>query len=449
VIARQRIDFERMTLLVGLHGAGKTYLLNVLNELLPGWQVSSSTPPAGYDFRDEFVGSFEMRLGSNGASSDVRLPLPRIEQVPQYAAPVADLDVTMVSGFSAVSELAMAAQEYPLRHEGSATFSALDAAGTEAMGRILGHRYTDIQVADYDYDRMFFPLIKGLRDDVPFTTWTLSGGEFWVVYLLWILRGASDKEVVLIDEPESYLAAPAHLPLAEEVARLAEKTQCQVVMATHSSSIIASMPPTMLRLVSSAPEGTRADRVSSGEAVLRALGRGPLPVTTIVYVEDALAGRIVREALIRFSGSEHGRFDVIASGGASEALGAARVTRRSPRLAACAVLDGDERTKGRPPGTLFLPGEGTPEHEMLLAVENAADEFARIIGAAPAEVRTSVQAAQSIDHQRAFARMAGVLGLDEERLLTKLIDWWLTTVGVRSEAEFLAAELARTAPSRH
>ncbi len=62
VLAPGRVDLKRFTVVTGLHGAGKSYLLAVIREALPRWQSGWALPPVSRWDATDFVGSYSLTV---------------------------------------------------------------------------------------------------------------------------------------------------------------------------------------------------------------------------------------------------------------------------------------------------------------------------------------------------------------------------------------------------
>ena len=68
--------------------------------------------------------------------------------------------------------------------------------------------------------------------------WAGDGIQIWV-QLLWHLSRASGSTTILLDEPEVYL----HPDLQRRLVRLLDTLSAQIILASHSSDVIAEAPP--------------------------------------------------------------------------------------------------------------------------------------------------------------------------------------------------------------
>ncbi len=354
-----------------------------------------------------------------------------MKHVRQYSRALRNLTVTEVSSDVVMGSLITAAQDYyfeaseardVMRAHGS---QALGKRDLEALGRITGHRYEELAIAIADAQGERLALFHGRRDGRDFTTFTMSRGEYSAAYTLWLLRQAEANEVVLIDEPETFLAGPAHVPLIEEIGRLAASNACQVIVATHSTQIIEHVPAEALRLVLATGGGAIVTEDVDAPTILRTLKRPSSGVTAVVFVEDELAARLVRAIIDRFAAHVRSSVDVVEAGGEAAAKAAARTLGNSRRLRATVVLDADMRRASPDAAEYYLPGAAAPEVELLRMLQEQPDQLATMLDVRTSGVAMACAAAALGDHHRAFGNIASAVGVSEERLLDAAISIWL------------------------
>ena len=107
----------------------------------------------------------------------------------------------------------------------------------------------------------------GLSEGVPLR---LSGtGVQQLLSLATALVLASGRQLVLIDEPQAYLHPHAERALARLIA---QHSQHQYILATHSSSLLAAAPLSATRLLTLGEDGTQCVTVDRADTVLTELG---------------------------------------------------------------------------------------------------------------------------------------------------------------------------------
>ncbi|AYY13852.1 ATP-binding protein [Actinobacteria bacterium YIM 96077] len=315
-------------------------------------------------------------------------------------------------------------------------------AGVDALNRILGHRYEWVEEGEVRVEcDETIPYVRSAREGEVIDIWQMSTAERWVHCVLWCLRHAGPSDVVLIDEPESFLATPGHAALIDEIARITRAVGCQTVVATHSWAMISRIAPECLRLITRGASGGKITNVTSAERVLSALSLEPDHVRALIYVEDDMAARMLEAIIRRFIAHSANQFDGVSSGGSDEAARAFRVTRRSHRLSSVCVLDGDLRTNNEYEDCLFLPG-GPPEEELVLALAEDPERAAELLETDPQTLLVAIDKSRFVVHQRVFDVIKTSLGCrDLGSVIDRCIDVWLENDRVAEEARVLASVL--------
>lgn len=441
VLAPGSVEFGRVTALTGVHGAGKSYLLAAVVAGLPGWKVNLNLPIESSGNVAEFRGHYLITLNREGEASEVEFTRPLgWEDRQKYDADLEPLVATLLTPFAALSELAYFSQNWmPQRPLVPTDVVQLSRTRVEALRAITGRAYDAVQYGVYETSDQHFPYFRIVLQDDERGVWTMSASEFWVHYVLWHLATATEEEIVLIDEPETFLAQPGHQAFLDEIARLALERGCQVILATHAESMIRRMPPSVVRLVSSTAGGAAVTGITSAEPLLRALGRIRNSVETIVFVEDQLGAQVLRHVVLRYAPGSIDTLDIVDSGGKDEVKTGVRLLKRSGRLGVLGILDGDQRRDhDGDPSLLYLPGDRAPEQHLLKALaDNVADSACRV-GVSESDLRAALDAARFVPHQRVFDVISGTLGsTTSAHVIAAALAVWLEQEEPAAEARWL------------
>ncbi|MDJ0392279.1 hypothetical protein QMK17_02895 [Rhodococcus sp. G-MC3] len=347
----------------------------------------------------------------------------------------------------ALSELSFATDNFRSK---LVDFTDITRGGLNAVRDITGHEYQSLEYGRIDGPDGYAPFFRGIRQSHEVDMFSMSASEFWVHFVLAHLRIADKDAVVLIDEPESFLAQPGHRAFIDEIARLTLAAGCQTIIATHSDTMVRRIPSSLLLQVTQSSNGAIVSEVAGTGALLRALGRERVPVCALVFVEDALASTVVRAMMNLLAPDDVDKFDVIDSGGKDIAVRGAGLFKNSQRLRAMAVLDGDQRGKYTTECVLFLPGAGVPEIDLLDSLRSAESIAAERLHVSVSDLRIGLEVAGRASHQLVFEVMGEVLaGSSAEKVRDLAIELWLQQSEVAVHARTLIGELlAGAAPAR-
>lgn len=173
-----------------------------------------------------------------------------------------------------------------------------------------------------------------------------GSGEFAVTILVNQIVNAPTASLILLDEPEVSLHPAAQFKLMSFLNKICLKNKHQIVISTHSSSIVSQLPKEAIKLFnlnSNSGKVSIVENVSPEEAFFTLGDR--LSKKTI-FVEDKLAKKFVEKALKSGGPALANTFDVIyCPAGASTLLGNMIVSLFLSRVDnAVFLLDGDQKT---------------------------------------------------------------------------------------------------------
>ncbi|APX03229.1 hypothetical protein [Arthrobacter sp. QXT-31] len=444
VLAQGSVKFGRLTALTGVHGAGKSYLLSAVAEGLPGWQTKTNLPIETTGHEAEFSGDYALALRTGSPADLVNFSRPiHWRHRRDYDASLQPLVATRLTPFTALSDLSYFSQNWmPTRPSEPLEVADLKRSQVDALQAITGHTYESVAYGHFEENDQYFPYFRVMRSSHETEVWTMSASEFWVHYVIWHLRSADENEVVLIDEPETFLAQPGHRGFVDEIARLALETGCQVILATHSEVMIRRLPAEVVRQVSGTASGAVISEVAHTEALLRTLGRARAPLSLLVFVEDDMARKIVHFFLGCYAPDRAAQVDVIDSGGKDEVVRGVNIAGRSRQLRTVGVLDGDQRDRYADEKLLFLPGVMAPELLLLEVLRCRDHDAAAGLGATTPDLHIAIDAARFVPHQRVFEVMSEVLvSSTPDDLVRVALSMWLEDGSTAAAARRLVEQM--------
>jgi ABC-type cobalamin/Fe3+-siderophores transport system ATPase subunit len=450
VLAPGSATFGPLTALAGVHGSGKSYMLSTLAAALPGWQTRTNLPIETDGHIAELRGEYRLRLRQGTVPEEIESSPPIDWRArAEVDAALKPLMRTMLTPYRALSELAFASQEHsPQRQEDPVDLVALTRRELDAIHEITGYDYQSLQYGWIEIGDASLPFVEGTRDSRDVNIWSMSSAEFWVHFVLHHLRTADENEVVLIDEPETFLAQPGHRSFIDEIARLTLASKCQTVIATHSESMLRRIPARLVRLVSSSPGGAVVSEVASTGALLRTLGGRVVPIRAVVFVEDDMAVQIVQAILRQYAPEQLEEFDVIDSGGKNKVVQGTEVAGRSRQLGVAGVLDGDQREEYDDADFFLLPGSIAPEAALLDALRSHEQEAAVALRSTTPDLRLALDAARFVSHQQLIRSISQSLGTCTEAEVRDVgLRLWLSEPEAAESARELAESLLAIASS--
>lgn len=180
----------------------------------------------------------------------------------------------------------------------------LSAESILAVSKILGKNFTEIHLIRHQfYSAVGFSARMTLKGRT-YSEAHAGSGEFAIVRLVDEVVEASPKSLIILDEPEVSLHPGAQRNLIRFLKKQCLANGHQIVMSTHSPTIISELPPEAVKLL-----GTRtgegevrllSDRTLPGEAFFH-LGHFTDGPGQKIVVEDELAAEIVSRAIRVFN----------------------------------------------------------------------------------------------------------------------------------------------------
>jgi len=461
VFASQTVTFSRAVALVGLHGTGKTLLLRLLEAAFGDiWQQG---PPFFRELRRlpaeaitpaTVEGTIEVTLRTpNGLISHVvdldvpgnlRADIWRNELGGSYY-------VWYVNQLLAFEDLMYMFQEYEAgglhRTVETSASRELTADELRLVRNILGRNYDRLSIETIDLIGWLVPYFSGTYQSKRIDSSTMSSGELWVHYIDWWLHDKiPEGSVALIDEPENFMAARGRRPFIDRIALGALRRKLQLIVATHSPEVLARFPLENIRLCVPDINGIQVIQPQSLVQIQDIVGMS-VAVRALAFVEDDLAKKLLNEIFAKYDVALTREVEIIPAGGAPEVVSGLRILQRANRLKIAGILDADERskTRSRDPANsdpiFFLPGNSSPEEELLSAGRREAAWIAEIMGRTVNDVSIAINSCESLDHQYRIRYLASQFGRSESAVIFILTQAWLRNSDIGMQAEKLVKDL--------
>jgi hypothetical protein len=462
VFQPQLIDIPRVLALVGVHGAGKTLLLRMIDAAFGGDGGGNLPPFFGPRMRRgeqrlvpppvEGIIEVTLRASNRVLSHTIDLALESKERLAIWQKDLGELfDARYVDPPGALFDISLVAQEYHIwtRPERISRSRNLNLRELRVLNHILGREYTGITVNAVSYDQAYeVPFITAVTRSRQFDLTAMSYGELWVQYVLnWFLQEeVNEGDLVLLDEPEAYLSARARRPFIDEVAHHALASKSQLILGTHSPEVLARFPLENILMCVPEPGGVRVIKPASFVQIRDSIGI-ETPLRALILVEDELAKQLLSGLFSRFDLALTRETEIVAVGGESEVRNGLRVLQDIDALRVLGVLDGDQRAEtslstivGKRP-ILFLPGGQAPEEELISSAIQNASWIAKILHVSPNDVIAAISTCRGLDHQYWLPTLASQLGQTQPAMVFVLLQNWLRDQSIRKTAEKLVRDI--------
>ncbi|WP_092774647.1 AAA family ATPase [Actinokineospora terrae] len=314
------------------------------------------------------------------------------------------------------------------------------------IGYILRRSYTAIRVYEvtaFSEDDTPTPYFEVDAHGHSYDLLGMGRGELMATYLLWRLRDLEPGTVVLIEEPESHLAAFSQRALIDAMVSFAADRDLTMVISSHSPGLINSLPDDNVVLLKGPPE--QGFRQGMGIPAITGFLGIPATRNAIVVVEDLVAAQVLRALLQAvapaFAAVVSIRYAHTGESGVHRVLGELRHIAPDG-FALVGILDGDQRGKTDDTNRLWhLPGTVAPEALLRGAAERwRADTATTWTPNLPGGVERLRMALENLAGQEHHDWLMG-LGKhygDTAQVISAVVDLVLDDEQHRREAEELA-----------
>ncbi len=373
----QRIQFKfPIVAVVGENGSGKSTILQAAacayqNVSGITWFPSEFFPETAWDTLSHVRLDYGYQERDRHFSGSVRKPTTR--WLGQPDRPLRRVEYIDLSRLQPVGTRVGYARIAKSRHaEASATDFVEDQVSR--LSEIMGQRYDYAKMALSDIDRnREIPVLS--KSGCGYSGFHQGSGETTIAEL--IQSDLPRYGLILIDEIESSLHPRAQRRLMRDLATKARIQECQIILTTHSPSILEELPLSARTYILETQNGREIVNGVSPQFAMTKMDDELHPECEL-YVEDIRSGIFLSEILSKHAKELFVRCAIVPYGAANlgVALGQLAHNRRFRRPTAI-FLDGDQDTSL---GCTLLPGGDAPERVVFgqLRKENWGHLWTRI-----------------------------------------------------------------------
>ncbi|MBU0767367.1 ATP-binding protein [Patescibacteria group bacterium] len=214
----------------------------------------------------------------------------------------------------------------------------------EQISEILGKNYVSGIVIEHKFFKEWGTSVIYKTDSLNYSEAFAGSGEIAVVELVHRIHKADNNTLILLDEPDVSLHPGAQERLKIFLLKKIKGKKIQVVISTHSPSLISGLPPSAIKVFSNGVNGrvrVIADR--KPEEAFFVVGHPNESLKTII-VEDGLAQNLIEAVLKDMPEEVASQFEVQYYPGGAENI-CQDVTLYSRRLPSkfFVLFDGDKK----------------------------------------------------------------------------------------------------------
>jgi predicted ATPase len=434
----QRVKFNfPIMAIIGENGSGKSTILQTSacayqNDLGRTWYPSEFFPETYWDNLEDIRIDFGYKQGNDQWPASVRKPTSRWRG--QRERPRRKVSYNDLSRLQPVGTRVGYARIAKTRHtEHSST--QFTPEKVSRLSQIMGRDYdfARMAVSDIDTNREIPVLSKGQTE---YSGFHQGSGEITTAELL--REDLPQYGLVLIDEIESSIHPRVQRRLIRDLAHIARKQECQIIITTHSPYVLEELPLY-----------ARAYILESGGQKEILYGVSPHFAMTKMdsenhpecelYVEDDRAAIWLGEILSNHAPESFNRCDIIPYGSSEigRALGQMSCNNRF-RRPTVVFLDGDQDPAT---GCNLLPGDGPPERVVLerLTLENFGNLNVRLNRSFADVSDACSRALTQTDHHRWLKDIANDLRCGSDALWQAMCAEWTNMINGSEVDEVTAA----------
>jgi hypothetical protein len=292
----------------------------------------------------------------------------------------------------------------------------------QRVGRILGQQYDGMHFQMVNHGGREGELGIAARFGAQYSENNMGFGEGRTLYLVDLLENSPAPSLFVIEEPETSLHENAQYELGKYLIDVCNRRNHQIVLTTHSSTLLQTLPPEARVMLSRDAAGVAAFPALSA-ARARSILSGGQHRDLCVLVEDDFAKLLLTEIIRRVDRTLLRCVEIHDVGNTRAVRSGALLLQRIGR-SYVAVRDADV---GPDPanGLFVFPGNGAPEREVYENVDVRAhlqQEFGIDVG------HTLLQR-QVSDHHQFTAALADEASTSPDYLRTLAVKRYLDSIG--------------------
>jgi len=313
---------------------------------------------------------------------------------------------------------------------------ALDRKELARLSFLTGKNYSACELYEItEFDALDeFPYVTVTLDGHDYSFEEMGAGEGALFLIWWHLNRIPARSIILLEEPETHVAAHSQRALMDCVAESCERNVC-CIMTTHSSEIISCVPKECIRLLIRQGAGVEVQACPMDSVLNSVLGVG-IEKRLVAIVEDRCAREVTVELLRLLRPEIANRVLVTDVGDDSAVVHNGRFFPEMDTLRAVCILDGSERGRFKRPGNLkhpviFLPTIYAPDEMLREYCRNEPDRIAERLDANRDLVVGTLASINGADHHDWLESLEQGLGTSYVRTVGALLAVALEDAGFR------------------
>ncbi len=433
------IEFRSpMTAICGVNGTGKSSLLRGIWATLK-WSSLEQTPEIKERLK-ELSGKLSFKIGNTVVDHEV----PRASAgVPETIACVhidpSSMATPLQRRVCAITNLQEVLEPHsPIQ---------LEEDEVSIISFVLNKRYDSVAIYEIDdfADEDPFPIVTVAKSGANYDSRTMSLGEISVFLIFWLLRRVEENSLILLEEPETFLAPVSQGALLDYLAALCVRRRLTLVLTTHSPQMFARLSKEQVQFCYRSVSGpAKLAKDEQFYNMRRAVGIEP-QVDVLLIVEDRLAREFLLSILKSNNVITLTRSEIIDVGGFGNIdLACSLLAKKLRAITIVAAYDGDTQTsRAIDWPAVFLPGERPLEELLREAAENDLGGFALRLGKTVDEVDIELTRIKALDHHDWYIELGKLSRMSYTDLLNILSLHWASDAHHEADVDNFVFDLEK------
>ena len=228
---------------------------------------------------------------------------------------------------------------------------------------ILGSPYNAVEVATIINQSKEAEMSFASRFGAKYSENHMGCGEGRLIRMIDSIENAPDRSLIVIEEPETALHQDAQYNLATYFLEVCKRKRHQIIVTTHSPTIVEIMPMEARKKIQRTSQGTTIENNPTVAEIISELSNGHQK-SLLIYVEDIFSKRLLTEILRRFAPELLHAVSIADVGNKNDVLKAVRYTLKHTGVNAIGIRD-EESTASNSEPIFAYPLQNAPEKEIF------------------------------------------------------------------------------------
>jgi len=230
---------------------------------------------------------------------------------------------------------------------------------------ILGSQYNAVEVATIINQTKAAEMGFASRFGARYSENHMGCGEGRLIRMIDAIENAPEKSLIVIEEPETALHQDAQHNLAIYFLQVCKRKRHQIIVTTHSPSIVDVMPMEARKKVDRTPTGTVVEDNPTIAEIIADLSNGHQK-SLLIYVEDEFSRKLLIEIIRKFAPELSKAISIAAVGDKGDVLQAVRYTCKHKGIKTIGIRD-ESKTASEQDLMFAYPSNKAPEQEVFFS----------------------------------------------------------------------------------